>query len=607
MGVFTCDKASDSERLILEYFDAIRGSPSHIYHSALPLSPSSSWLRECYKSEIAREVRVVMGLPDRWDACSRTISLSDDPSAFAYWGNLIAVGLKTDVVILDGITGTWTSVLHGHKTDITFLTFSLDGTLLLSRDGHGIVKLWDVQTGGAIQTFGNIRTSYSTASVSPDNATIALGGRDGSIHLSDIRTGKLHPIKSANTNIRSITFSPINPRRLLCSQYDGTIQHWGTDGHQIGASYRDADIEQVEDFAYTSDGTRFVLCGEGVAVVWDSESGKQVVKLRALERSNLSRCCISPDGKFVACGGGDEVIYVWNISISGAPLVKRLVGHSGDITFLAFSSSLISGSKDGSVKFWPTDSFLADSTTTGPAATSTSIMSAHLFHEDSVVVTSDSSGVVKTWDLITGICKSSFSTPAKDHNRDTYLAGGTLIIVWWTGLWAEFGVWDVYRSQRLPSWYSPLPKVMDIEISGDRAKIFGQGDGCTEAVSVEIEANARRAPGRIPYTGSRFFTHKSRLWPGSHDWWSQGQWDPQDMKVSYREGFKSRFRLAVVQQADTDTPRGVGDTVTNRMVFYFPERYADKLTWIEWDGRYSLVHSRSGEIMVLDFDPVCAR
>ena len=603
MGISTCDKAGDCERLILEYFDIIRGSPSHIYHSALPFSPSLSWLRECYKSEIAREVRVVMGLPDRWDACSRTIPLSQHPSAFAYWGNSIAVGVKTDVVILDAITGTRTSVLHGHKTNITFLTFSLDGTLLLSGDYSGIIKLWDVQTGGATETFGDDRTPFSAASISPDNATVALGGRDGGIYLSDVRTGKLHPIKRAGTNIRSIRFSPIDPRRLLWSSDDGTVHQRGTDGRQIGVSYRDADIKWVEALAYTSDGTRFVFCGGDNAVVWDSESGKQVVKLRAPEKSYLIRCCFSPDGKFVVCGGSGE-IYVWNISISGAPLVKRLVGHSNRVTFLAFSSSLISGSDDQSVKFWPTDSFLADSTTTGPAATSTSIMSAHLFHEDSVVVTSDSSAVVKTWDLVTGMCKSSFPTPARG-SQDTYLAGGTLIIVWWAFGGGEFHVWDVYKGQRLPTLYSPLPKVMEIKISGDEAKIFGQGKRRTEAVSVEIAEDARRTAGRIRYTGGCFFTHKSRL--ESQNWSRQGRWDPQNMKVSYPAGFKGRFRLAVVQQADRDTPRGVGDTVTKRMVFYFPERYADKLTKIEWDGRYLLVHSRSGEIMVLDFDPVCAR
>ena len=542
-----------------------------------------------------------MGLPDRWGVCSRTISLYGYELAFAYWGNFIADGLGSQVVILDAITGTTTSVLCGHEAKISFLTFSLDGTLLLSGDNRGIFKLWDVQTGGTIKTFGDDTTHFYTASISPDNATIALNGRDGTIYLLDVRTGKLHPTTSADTGIRSITFSPTDPRRFLWASRDGTVQQWGTDDLQIGASYRDPDIRKVEAIAYTSDGTRFVFCGGKVAVVWDSESGKQVVKLRAPEKSDLGRCCFSPDGKFVACGGNPD-IYIWNISISGAPLVKRLVGHSGTVIYLAFSSFLISGSDDCSVKFWPTDNFLADSTTTGPAATSTSIVSAHLFHEDSVVVTSDSSGVVKTWDLITGICKSSFSTPAKGK-QDTYLMGSTLIIVWRADKRNEFHVWDVYKSQPLPTFCQPLSEVMYIKTSGDGPTVFGQGDDRTEAVSTKVGESTGCVGVEFLDHGDNFFMHESRLELGRY--WSRGKLDTQDTKVSYPAGFQGSFRLDVVHQANTAIPCGVGDTVTKRMVFYFPERYADPRVQIEWDGRYLLVRLHSGETMILDFDPVC--
>ena len=544
-----------------------------------------------------------MGLPDRWDACSRTIPFSGDPRAFAYGGNSIPVGLGSEVVILDAITGTRTSVLRGHKSEIRLLTCSLDGTLLLSGDDRDTFKLWDIQTGGAIQTFGDYKTRFSTASISPDNATVALGCDDGTIYLSDVRTGTHHPIASAATKIRSITFSPTDPRRLLWS-YDETVQQWGTDGRQIGASYRGADRERVEDIAYTSDGTRFVICGRRVAVVWDSESGKQVVKLRAPQYSYLDRCCFSPDGKFVACVCGDRNIFVWNISISGAPLVKRLAGHSNRITFLAFSSSLISGSIDRSVKFWPTDSFLADSTTAGPAATSTSIVSAHLFHEDSAVVTSDSSGVVKTWDFITGTCKSSFSTPA-EGNHDTYLTGGTLIIVWWRRGRPERHVWDVYKGQSLQTIYKPLPEVMHIKISGDGPTVLWQRDGCIEVVPMETGENAGRVGVEILGADDGFFIHKPQLELVHR--WRVGQWDPQDTKLSYPAGFQGRIRLDVVRRANMAALRGTADTATERMVFHFPERYVHYTVVTEWDGRYLLIWSPSGEMMILDFDPVCPR
>ena len=543
---------------------------------------------------------MVMGIPDRWDACSRTISLNHSTWAYALWGNSIAVGVEHDVEILDVITGTRTSVFRGHKEEISSLAFSLDGTLLLSGDRRCIFNLWDIQTGGAIETFGDDRTPFYAGSISPDNATIALGGEDGTIYLSDVQARKLHPIKSADTGIRSIRFSPTDPRRLLRSSGDSTIQQWGTDGSQIGASYWDSDITSVNGLAYSSDGTRFVFCGSEVAVVCDSESGKQVVKLRGPKGSSLDEPCFSPDGKLVACAASND-IFVWNISISGTPLVERSITNSDHVNFLAFSSSsssLVSGSRDGSVKFWPTDRLLADSTTTGPAAASTWIVSAHLFHDDSAVVTSDSSGVVKTWDLITGICKS-FSTPAEGYH-DTYLAGDTLIIVWHSERVNEILVWDVYKGQPLPPFPISSPEFLHIKISGDGPTLFWDH---TQDGSMETRENAGYVRVGIWSNFANFFMHKSQLESGWGS--SRGKWDPQDMKVSYPAGFKSQFRLDVVQQADGYTPRGVGDTVTKRMVFYFPERYRQTSTVIEWDGRYLVVDPCSGEAMVLDFDPVC--
>jgi len=54
-----CKWINDSQRFLLEHFDVIQDSPSHIYHSALPLCPVSSWLHDCYSAELSQEVKVV--------------------------------------------------------------------------------------------------------------------------------------------------------------------------------------------------------------------------------------------------------------------------------------------------------------------------------------------------------------------------------------------------------------------------------------------------------------------------------------------------------------------------------------------------------------------
>src|SRR6266478_7501761 len=96
-----CKWTNDSQRFLLEWFDAIHDSPSQIYHSALPLCPPSSWLHKYYSAEFLQEVKVVRGLLAEWGMCSRTVVLDNPPWSLACWNNTIEVrGNLPDITIL---------------------------------------------------------------------------------------------------------------------------------------------------------------------------------------------------------------------------------------------------------------------------------------------------------------------------------------------------------------------------------------------------------------------------------------------------------------------------------------------------------------------------
>ena len=580
----------------------IHDSPSHIYHSALPLLPSSSWLRKYYEAEAAGGVRVLMGLPDRWDTCSRTILLEGEPTAFAYWGDIMAVGLESNVVLLDAIKGSRTSVLCGHRDTIRSLAFSKDGTLLVSRSNDKTVKLWDAQTGGVIKTFGD-DTSVVSTSISPDGTTIAMGTRDGRIRLWEVRTGKSHSITTRQDRaVTVINFSPIDSRRLLSLSWYKTVQQWDVGGHQIGTSYHEAD--RVDHIAYALDGTRFVSCGGRAVTVRDSDSGALVVKLDSPDQMDLHRCCFSSDGRFVACAAG-TTIWVWDITTLGARLVGRLVGHSSPVAFIDFSSSLISGSVDRSVKFWQGSDFLLDPTKPSRMTAlhgSTPIMSVNLFAEEGVIVTSDESGVVKTWDLTTGRSKSSFLTPAKGI-RDTHLAGDTLIVVWWVDEEKQYHIWDVGSGRLLRRVHSSLDGVEDLKIAGDGSKIFGLCGGCIEARSIQTGGEVGNVSHRRGF-GFGLIVRGSKVEYDDHKGWG---WDFGSTEVSTFKELPDRPRLDVVDWSGGRRikPRWIEDTVARRLVFRIPERYMGPEKKIGWDGRYLIVWSRYGEAVVMDFNSVC--
>ena len=551
---------------------------------------------------------MLMGLPDRWDTCSRTIPVEGEPSAFAHWENVIGVGLgSSSVVLLDSITGSRQLSLSGHVDTILSLAFSSDGTLLASGSEDKTVKLWDVQTGGVIRTFSDHTSAVLAVSVSPDRATIASGTEDGTVRLWEVRTGRCRPtVLCHDSRVTAISFSPIDSRRLISSSWDRTVRQWDVDDGQIGTPCHEAG--RVAHVAYAPDGTRFVSCGGTVATVRDSESRAEVVRLQidATTQPSLLRCCrFSPDGRLVACAAASS-IHVWDITGPEARPVGKFVGHSRPIISIAFSSFLISVSLDRSVKVWQSSNLLTDSITTdnNPAPHgSTPIESIYLFAEEGIVVTSDLFGVVKIRDLTTGSCGPPFSAPAKGI-QDIHMAGDTLMVVWWVD--REYRVWDVGNGQPLRTVRSSLVEISDLRISEDGSKIFGLGGDRIEALSLETGQSAGHVELQDVEKRGELVVHGFKVWlTGSGDvGWDFGGREVSCFSLS--EGFPDRPRLDLVDPSINHIakPAWIKDTVTGRPVFYIPERYMKPGTRRRLDGRYLLVWSRSGEVVVIDLNPV---
>ena len=596
----SCKWVNDSQRFLLEHLDNIHDSPSHIYHSALPLSPSSTWLRECYSSELSQEVRVINGLPAGWGGCSHTVSLGATVREISYWNNTIAAGLDhRDIIILDVITGSQTATLSEHTAGVWSVVFSADGRSLISGSADKTVKLWDMQTGGAIRTFSGHTAFVFSVSISVDSATIASGSHDKTIRLWDTETGGCYHVIEQPAQVFQVKFSPTNPQ-LFFSRSCYAVQQWDTNGCQAGPTF---DCDYVD---LSPDGTQLISHCETIATVRNPSCG--VVTAQFAVVKDLTRYwCFSPDSRMVAAGIM-RIAYIWNIAGPEPHIVNAFIGHASDIMAFAFSSSssLISGSADGSVKFWKIDTHLVGTDPKPISLTQATMMSITLRAKDNIYITSDSEGVVKPWDILTGVCKASFQTPAKGTwKRDVQLINGRLVLAWSAD--DKISIWDVEKEECLFT-VDGLCSTHDIKISDDGSRVYSVSAREIQAQSIQTGEIVDRVGIRsIDYSDISLIIHGSRVWVhysnAETQVWDFGIPDSPPIKLCNTTLEIPHPNGAMVWDTSLSC---IKMEATGKVVFWLSKQYGKPID-IQWSNQYLFASFISGEVLVLDLSHVLSQ
>ena len=218
--------------------------------------------------------------------------------------------------------GIQTSILSGHSDWVRSLTFSLDGTLLVSGGDDKTIKLWNVETSRVVKTFLGHSSSITSVSISPDCTRIVSGSWDGIVCLWNISTEEHYSITKLHCQkVNVVSFSPIDPQHIISASEDGTVKYWSVDDSKNNHTYNGYYT------AFSTNGTKFVSCGSEVITIQNSSSGETVTTFPT-PANNLDYCCFSPDDQFMA-GAASETIYIWNITNPSPYLIKTFTGHTG--------------------------------------------------------------------------------------------------------------------------------------------------------------------------------------------------------------------------------------------------------------------------------------
>jgi WD40 repeat protein len=218
--------------------------------------------------------------------------------------------------------------LYGHEAEIGALAISADKQILASGSQDKTIKLWNLQTGKLICTFGNLltwgahRETVSCLAFTPDTQTLVSGGFDNSM------------------------------KSLISGSFDGTIKFWNLQTRDKPRTFK-ASLG-VKAIAISRDGRVLASTNwDGNIRLWQIDTGEV---LHTLEGHSFSVGCFtfSPDGRILASAGSyDKAILLWDVQTGH--LLNALTGHENAVSCLAFSwdgQSLVSGSQDKTIKVW---------------------------------------------------------------------------------------------------------------------------------------------------------------------------------------------------------------------------------------------------------------
>eukprot|EP00668_Euglena_longa_P015509 GGOE01019596.1.p1 GENE.GGOE01019596.1~~GGOE01019596.1.p1 ORF type:complete len:639 (-),score=175.25 GGOE01019596.1:340-2256(-) len=203
-----------------------------------------------------------------------------------------------------------------------------------------------------------------SAAFSPDRKFIATGGSDGLVHVREVRTrGLVVNFFGHDESVTSIAFSA-DGQMIASGGAGGFVVLFSMQQREEPVKTFDKHCDSVCAIAFSPNG-QCVASGDSDGAVWlTTVSGSQADRLTAeptfarsstsfVNRDSISSLVFSSDGRFLASGGAEGAIRLWDSAT--LTLVGSFMGHMDWVNCLAFSPNqqmLLSGGSNGTLRLW---------------------------------------------------------------------------------------------------------------------------------------------------------------------------------------------------------------------------------------------------------------
>ena len=306
---------------------------------------------------------------------------------FSPTGSRFAVVTSIGIWMYDARTGeelALMAVLPGEGRDVTTVAFSPDGRTLASGETGGVGRLWEVRTGKSIAIFREFRQSENPglrALVFSEDGTKLIGASwNNEISVwelsEDIKPPIISYIDGREASWEATDLMQLSPNGNFLAIADARAEEWKnrefliklwdtTTGKQLPPLT--GHKCWIKAIAFSTD-SKLLVSGDEYETIrlWDTATGKLKATLNWRRGTATYALAFSPSGRFIA-SGHREGVKVWDNTvkpkrqvddaIGDYQLTLELRGHKDYVSKLAFSpdeKTLLTGSKDGTIRAWDT-------------------------------------------------------------------------------------------------------------------------------------------------------------------------------------------------------------------------------------------------------------